>query len=288
MKKVFLLVILICTCCLMHIKAQRNEVGISIGRANIIGDIGKTDYIEIFPMDRYRIPISLGVLYRYNLDNRQSLRLNLIYNRVYFDDEKASEDYRFKRKISGSNTIFETSVLFEYYFFDINDIKYSGSSPYIFAGVGGYGFYDRKYTINHTRAKNYDGSYRDPLNFQDFVTEENYKKSMKFDFNIPFGVGYKFKIKYDWLLSLEIGARYTFQDNLDYSSIKNKNITINIDPQLNNISTVDPKLKNEINRRNAKIIGKHQTGNTYKSNDWYLIWGINLTYTFGRPPCYCY
>lgn len=288
MKNIFLLIILICTCCLIHIKAQRNELGISIGTANIIGDIGKTNYIEILPMDMDRIPISLGLLYRYNLDNRQSLRLNLIYNRVFFDDEKASEDYRYKRLISGSNTILETSVLFEYYFFDINDIKYSGSSPYIFAGIGGYGYNDRKYTINHTRAKNSDGSFRNPKDYKDFITEENYKKSVKFGFNIPFGIGYKIKIKYDWLLSFEVGARYTFQDNLDYSSVKNKNITINVDPKLNSISATDSNIKDEINRRNSKIIGKHQTGNTFKSNDWYLIWGINLTYTFGRPPCYCY
>jgi hypothetical protein len=253
----------------------------------MIGDIGKTEYIELFPMDMNRLPISLGILYRLNFNNRQSLRFNLIYNKIFFDDLKASEDYRYKRLLHDSNTIIEASALFEYYFFDINDIKLSGSSPYIFGGGAVYAYKNREYSITHTRFKNSDGSFRDPVHYWDFATESSYEKSTKFDYSIPFGVGYKFKFNYNWLLSFEVGARYTFQDNLDYSAIKTDKFTINLDPKLRELRELDPLLGNEINKRSAQIIGEHQTGNTFKSNDWYLIWGFNLTYTFGRPPCYC-
>ncbi|WP_105245463.1 type IX secretion system protein PorG [Apibacter adventoris] len=282
MKKFLLLIIIIISSSVTVI-AQRHEFGLSLGRANIIGDIGKTNYIEIFPMDLHRVPISVGLLYRLNLNNRQSLRFNLIYNKVYFDDYKASEDYRYDRDIKDDNKIIEGSALFEYYFFDINDIKRLGGSPYIFGGIAAYGYNDRKYTITHDLYKNPDGSLKYPSSPKDFDTKSSYSESNKVDFSIPFGVGFKLKFNYNWLLSFEVGARYTFQDNLDYSAIKTDKFTINTSSYL-----LDALYTDEINKRNAEIIGKHQTGNTYKSNDWYLIWGLNLTYTFGRPPCYCY
>ncbi len=278
MKKFFLLAIIMIISNFMPVSAQKHELGISLGEANIIGDIGRSDYIQLFPMSMDRLPISIGALYRFNLNNRQSLRFNLIYNKVYFDDDYASEDYRYNRLLSGDNTIIEASAMFEYYFFNINDIKRSGSSPYIFGGVGAYASEDRDFTITHELTNN-----RPPTSPTDFSTETSYKKSMKFDFSIPFGVGYKFKMHWNWLLSFEVGARFTFQDNLDYSAIPTDKFTINTAPTLQDLVYQD-----EIGRRNAEIIGKYQTGNTFKSNDWYMVFGINLTYTFGRPPCYCY
>jgi hypothetical protein len=212
----------------------------------------------------------------------------LVYNRLYFDDVRAAEDYRYKRLLDGDNTLLEASVLFEYSFFDINDIRHFGASPYIFGGVGVYSYHDRKYNITHQRVRNPDGSPRDPLSPYDFITEYGYKQSTKFDFSIPFGVGYKIKFKYNWILAFEVGARYTFQDNLDYSAIKTEDFNVAVDPRLTELRLQDPQLDSEINARNASLIGRNQTGNTFKSNDWYLVWGINLTYTFGRPPCYCY
>lgn len=283
MRKIFLLTaILISFMATVNVNAQRHELGISLGKANIIGDIGKTEYIELFPMDVDRIPISIGALYRLNINNRQSLRFNLIYNRVYFDDDRASEDYRYKRKIADKNQIIEASALFEYYFFDINDIKKTGSSPYIFGGIAAYASNDRKYKITHDLYKNANGTPKYPSSPIDFDTQSSFDESLKVDFSIPFGVGYKIKFNYNWLLAFEIGARYTFQDNLDYSALKTDKFKINTNSYLLDAPYID-----EVNKRNAEIIGKHQTGNTFKSNDWYLVWGINLTYTFGRPPCYC-
>ncbi len=278
MKNYFLLAVIMITTCLMPVKAQRHELGISLGEANVIGDIGRSDYIQLFPMNTSSVPISIGLLYRLNVNNRQSLRFNLIYNKIYFNDDYASEDYRYKRGVSDNNTIIEASAMFEYYFFNINDIKRSGSSPYIFGGVAAYTYEDRAYTINHELINN-----RTPITPEDFSTDVSYKKSTQFDFSIPFGVGYKIKMKYNWLLGFEVGARYTFQDNLDYSAIPTDKFTINKNSVLD-----DPIYDKEITKRNAEIIGKNQTGNTYKSNDWYMVFGINITYTFGRPPCYCY
>jgi hypothetical protein len=71
-------------------------------------------------------------------------------------------------------------------------------------------------------------------------------------FSIPFGLGYKTKLVGQFALAFELGMRYTFQDNLDY---------------------------------NHHSIPELQFGNP-NNNDWYMFTGINLVYTFGRPPCY--
>ncbi len=71
-------------------------------------------------------------------------------------------------------------------------------------------------------------------------------------FAIPFGLGYKTKLFGQLAMSFELGMRFTFQDNLDY---------------------------------NNQYIPDLTYGNP-SNNDWYMFSGINLVYTFGRPPCY--
>ena len=56
-------------------------------------------------------------------------------------------------------------------------------------------------------------------------------------------------------LSFEIGARYTFSDKIDGSLPYNENF--------------------------------NYTFGNENNNDWYMFSGFNLTYTFGRQPCYC-
>ncbi|TWP28747.1 hypothetical protein ETU08_05430 [Apibacter muscae] len=286
MKNKFLLVLLIFMSLNAWTNAQRHEIGISLGQPNLIADIGKTNFIQ-FKADGANTPISIGMLYRYNLNNRQSLRFNLSYNKVFFDDNEASEGYRIDRKLSGMNNIIEASLLFEYYFFDINNIQNFASSPYIFAGLGVFTHKNPKYTINHQLIKNSDGTYKPPMNSSDFESSIEKSTSTKLDVSIPFGIGYKFKFNYNWLLGFEIGARYTTQNNLDYSNLADKNFTSNIDPRLLQQGNLSSSIQEEINKRNSDIKESYQTGNTFKSNDWYLVWGVNLTYTFGRPPCLC-
>ena len=69
-------------------------------------------------------------------------------------------------------------------------------------------------------------------------------------------IGYKTNISTHLILAAEIGARYTFSDELDGSVPDNEDRA------------------------------QFSFGNTNNS-DWYMFSGITLTYTFGRRPCYC-
>jgi hypothetical protein len=73
---------------------------------------------------------------------------------------------------------------------------------------------------------------------------------------IPMVVGIKSNITDNLILGFEVGARYTFTDNLDGSHPKNENL--------------EPLKFGNIN-----------------NNDWYVFTGLTLTYTFGEKPCYC-
>ena len=125
--------------------------------------------------------------------------------------------------------------------------------------------------------------FRSEFNFQDFNLHENQVKVTPYiytgltvfiysenfflgktlkvgydngQFAIPMIVGVKSNITENLILGAEVGARYTFTDNLDGSNPKNPNL-----PNLpsGNIGT----------------------------DDWYVFTGVTLTYTFGERPCYC-
>ena len=70
-------------------------------------------------------------------------------------------------------------------------------------------------------------------------------------------LGYKVSISDHLILAAEIGARYTFSDELDGSVPDSPG-----------------------------LIEDFSFGNL-NNNDWYTFTGITLTYSFGRNPCWC-
>jgi len=72
---------------------------------------------------------------------------------------------------------------------------------------------------------------------------------------IPLVVGIKYRFFENFIISFEAGARYTFTDNIDGNILSTEEIEYNF-------------------------------GNI-NNNDWYMFSIMNLSYTFGRKPCYC-
>jgi hypothetical protein len=77
-------------------------------------------------------------------------------------------------------------------------------------------------------------------------------------FAIPMVLGYKATLSTKLIGAFEIGARYSFTDDIDASN-----------PVLGYQDTEDLKFGNQNN------------------NDWYVFTGITFSFTFGREPCYC-
>lgn len=228
--KYFAAIVIIFTCT-FSMQSQTYEVGGMLGGANYIGDIGKTTYIN---------PNSLafGGIFKWNRSARHSFRASLMVANIKGDDTDSNESRRQERGYSFENTITELSIGLEYTFVEFN--VHSGqpvATPYLYTGLT-YFRYDALY-------KRFN---------RDFISKYDNAGSVA----IPMVVGYKMTLGTKAMLGFEIGARYTFTDDLDGS--------------------------NPVNGLADEEVLKF--GNT-NSDDWYVFTGVTLTFAFGRKPCYC-
>lgn len=294
---IFYCIVLICSFAGIHsVKAQRHEIGLQLGVSNLVGDIGRTNYFLQKPilndLSQMGVPINLGILYRMNLNPYQTLRFNLGYHNVQFDDRVAKENYRRYRQLHGTNSIYEADIIFEYNFFPVNEEHQSMLSPYVFGGLGGMYANVAQAMLNNDFNRDASGNAIAPTNTSDFVTTAKYQSAKKFTMAIPFGVGLKYKFNYNWALSGEVTFRPTFSDALDYSVIDNSDVKMNFNkdilaPGANTKSLLESgAFLDEANRRKDDFIKDRQIGNT-NSKDWINSVSLILSYSFGRPPCYC-
>jgi Domain of unknown function (DUF6089) len=222
-----ILVLFFCLIFQNVINAQINELGVFVGGSNFIGDVGKTNYIA--PNE-----LALGIIYKWNRSPRHSYRFSYMQSTVSGNDLDSDVSGRYLRGYEFENTIKELTAGLEFNFFDFNlhEILTRKVTPYVFTGLSFF-TYDDLYVING-------------------VTKKEDRAS---SFAIPMIVGVKSNIFEHFVLGIEVGARYTFTDNIDGSN---------------------PSYNNE----------ELKFGNV-NSNDWYVFTGLTLTYTFTEKPCYC-
>ena len=208
------------------LNAQTYEVGVFAGGANMIGDVGRTNYI--LPSG-----LAFGGLFKWNKSKRYAWRGSLTYGKFTADDNKSSTTARQQRGYVVDNKVLEASAGMEFNFVEYNLHKLGPAfTPYLYTGVT----YFR-----------YDYSYFNGGVLQDISQTDG-------SFAVPMTVGFKYRINQFLIFGAEIGARYTFTDNLDASNPKGSNFE------------------------------EFKFGNIL-SDDWYVFSGVTLTYTFGRKPC---
>jgi hypothetical protein len=225
MKRIF--VLFFCFLGLSSANAQIHEIGVFLGGSNYIGDIGPTNYIA-------QNEIDYGILYKWNRSPRHSWRISYTQAKITSNDADSDVAARKQRGFDFENNIKELSLGLEFNFFDFN--LHDGKrkvTPYVYTGLSYF-------------------AYEELFHLSDGYKEDYQAGSLA----IPMTVGIKSNITDNFVLGVEIGARYTFTDNLDGSNPKNENL------------------------QDLKF------GNT-NSNDWYVFSGLTLTYTFGNKPCYC-
>lgn len=176
--------------------AQIHEVGVFLGGANYIGDIGPTTYIA--PKDP-----AIGFLYKWNRSPRHSWRASLTHARVSSNDLDSDMPARKLRGLSFKNDITEASVGLEFNFFDFNlhDLE-PKFTPYVYTGLS--------YTL-------YKGLF--------FLGNETRSDATHGNLAIPMTVGIKGRLFPHLVLGIEAGARYLFADDLDGSNPTNKNLS---------------------------------------------------------------
>ncbi|WP_298146017.1 DUF6089 family protein [Flavobacterium sp.] len=216
---------LICLVFSTSATAQIHEIGLALGGSNYVGDIGPTDYFK---------PNKLagGILYKWNKSPRHAWRASFTQTTLASNDRASDVPSRRDRGYSFRTTTQELSLGLEFNFFpfDLHSLR-PQITPYVYSGLS---------------VVRYDNQY-----FLNGGTEYDKKE---FTMAIPMVVGVKTNISPRWVIAAEIGARYTYSDNLDASN---------------------PDIPNAIKFGNIN------------SNDWFMFSLLSLTYTFGNNPCFC-
>ncbi len=201
------------------LSAQIYEAGVLVGASNFIGDVG-SDYF-ILP----NAPAG-GLILKYNANSRIALRLNFMHIGLRGRDESSDNPYREQRKVNFTNGISEIALGTEFNFFDYT--LHSIYTPYILTQISAF-------------------EYRQPVRLEG----GKLKTKTAISVSLPIGVGFKGRISGDFAFAVEGGVRFTFKDDLDYTT--------------DNIKGLD--------------FGG-------QGNDHYMFVGVSLVYTFGRPSCY--
>jgi opacity protein-like surface antigen len=212
---------------------QIHEFGLFLGGANAIADVGSEKYIN-------PNTLAIGGIYKWNRSPRHSFRFSALFSDLRGADSKSNESRRKTRDFSFKNEIKELTAGMEFTFwdFDLHDqhnyaVK---TTPYLFTGLSFFNY--KALALNSTN---------------EIVSYDTHNSLA-----IPMVVGLKTAITNQIVIGAEIGARYTFTDDIDGSNpVKDKNEMESL--KFGNIN----------------------------SNDWYVFTGVTLTYTFGKNPCFC-
>jgi hypothetical protein len=213
----------------MSLQGQTYEVGLFGGGTNNIGDVGRMNYIA--PSGP-----AFGGVFKWNRSKRYAWRAHLLYGKFTADDSQSDMSSRKQRGLRMDNRVLEASAGLEFNFVEYNLHKLGPAfTPYLYTG------------ITYFR---YDFNYFDTGQLIETGQRDG-------NFAIPMTAGAKLRLNQFFILGAEIGARYTFTDNLDASNPEGSNFEQQSDGPIGN----------------------------FNSNDWYVFSGITLTFTFGRKPC---
>ncbi|MDR2954091.1 MAG: DUF6089 family protein [Prevotella sp.] len=155
------------------------EVGGMVGTSFYMGDANKTKL--------YKDPgLSIGAVFRYNIDLRWSVKSNFVLGKVSGDTRYSGNNFPFGENTSFSRMFYELGSQIEFNFFNYSDkfayLDTKRISPYVFTGIG--------------------------------LTLGSGKKTF-LDANIPLGIGVKYKVKERLNLGFEFSFRKLFSDSFD-------------------------------------------------------------------------
>lgn len=164
-----------------QVYGQISEVGFGLGGLTYTGDLERGYNIT------HNRPAA-NLFFRAHIRDELSFRANTVFGLLEDSDDNAFDALGANRRASFSIAVIEASTLLEYYFLDYRINAYQRWSPYLYGGIGIFGFAGEG--------------------------ERNAEFS-NIQFTIPFGMGVKYVLNPIWVIGLEFGPRLTFFDYLD-------------------------------------------------------------------------
>ena len=255
------------------VPASRAEFILFTGGSYYIGDLNPRNHFKLTQ------PAG-GCGFRYNLDPRLALRLNILIGLVKGDDAVSLSLAQQQRNLQFKSSIFEMSCQTEFNFMKywMGEFKYL-FTHYVFLGAGIFKFRP-KAEVNHSWFE------LQPLTTegQGTVARPGTKKYKLTQLSVPFGVGVKINVAEQIGLSLEWGMRKTFTDYIDDVSTTYVSPAILTEQSPLSASIADKsKYPEGVNVDNTG----RQRGNS-QNKDWYSFTGLVLSFAFSKPPPKCY
>ena len=193
--------LIICTVVLFvhtYVIAQDLSLQISPGIMNYGGDLEN----KVYTFQHANFSVGANLAYRVD---KFSLRAGITVGSIHGDDYTNTNYIR--RNLDFSTGIFDASLSLQYDLFSMDEHKFT---PYVFAGIGAFHF--NPYT--------YYGSqkvYLRPLGTegQGLALYPDRKLYSLTQFEMPYGIGFKYKLSDRVLIGLEFSSRFLFTDYLD-------------------------------------------------------------------------
>ncbi|MFK8103387.1 MAG: DUF6089 family protein [Saprospiraceae bacterium] len=267
--KRLLIVALICSYCLVS-NAQRGwEVGGWGGVSYYFGDLNTS-------LDLSKPGLALGLIGRYNFNNRICLKFSANYGSISANDADSDNIYERARNLSFQSIVVDGTAQLEF-----NFLPYTHGSrdefytPYLFAGLSA--FYFNPQT-------EYEGAL---VNLRDLGTEGQFRGEEYYSIQgaLAYGGGFKIDLSYEWSINVEISGRRLFSDYLDdVSGTYADKDDLDAFRGADAVALSDRSITIDgVNDTQIGQVGR-QRGNS-NNNDSYVMMGIGLVYYFGDIRC---
>jgi len=256
--------------------AQLSELGLISGVTYYVGDLNNKHFKQS--------NFSMGLLYRYNMNDRVAFRISFLYGNVEASDSESNDPFKANRNLSFKSTIAELGAMFEfnYYTYSPGD-KANSFTTYILAGIS--------YFKMNPKAKLGSVSYELNALGTEGQTFDGGPKPYKLDaFAIPVGLGAKVNLGRRVAISLEYTLHFTFTDYLDdvsgvyyaSDSFRNSNGDLTVAGQL-----ADRRIDNTKPTQDdtGATLGLQRGDPSRK--DWFGFAGIILSVRIGKEANTC-
>jgi len=241
---------------------SRSEFGLNVGQTYYLGDLN--------PYQQFKSAhLAAGAMYRYNFNNRLTLRFNYLYGQVAGADSTSPYPLLVNRNLSFQSKIHEVAggVEFHYVPFQFGSSRYRATA-YLLAQIGVFHMNPQTY---------YNGAWQDlqVLATEGQGTSLNQQKPYRLNqLCIPLGMGIKVSLGEMATFNVDMAIRKTFTDYLD-----DVGADTYADPNIleDEISSLSAALSNQ--SLDGNRFGKRGTSTT---KDWYVYTGATLTIRLGK------
>lgn len=243
------------------------ESGGWLGASHYFGDLNTN-----FNLDAPGI--AGGVVFRYNFNERISLKFSGNFANVSADDANSSNIFERSRNLNFQSLIWDGTSQLEFNFMPfVHGSADEFFTPYLFGGFTVYNFNPQteyRGELIELRPLGTEGQFRG---------EEYYSTQI----GMAYGGGIKLSLNYVWSINIELSGRLLFSDYLDDVS------TSYADPdEIENLRGPEAAA---LSNRSIPVLGVEelptvgdQRGDAF-NNDSYVMAGVSIMYYFGELKC---